>query len=264
MCNIIILRKLIMGNYIEDKVILVTGASKGIGYATSLKLAALGAKLIIASRNLNGLEKIGGEIEKIGAKPLIIPTDITKSNDVDALFNSIIKKYGKLDGAFNNSGILENSSHLHSIDEMEFWDVINTNIYGTWLWMKKEINIMLKNSNGSIVNCSSINGIKGNPNYPIYSASKHAIIGLTKSAAISYAKNSIRINAIAPGPTETNMMNQIDQSNKNKKDKIINWIPMKRYGSPNEIADSVVWLLSRDSQYITGSLISIDGGIGAS
>ena len=241
MCNIIILRKLIMGNYIEDKVILVTGASKGIGYATSLKLAALGAKLIIASRNLNGLEKIGGEIEKIGAKPLIIPTDITKSNDVDALFNSIIKKYGKLDGAFNNSGILENSSPLHSIDEMEFWDVINTNIYGTWLCMKKEINIMLKNSNGSIVNCSSINGIKGNPNYPIYSASKHAIIGLTKSAAISYAKNSIRINAIAPGPTETNMMNQIDQSNKNKKDKIINWIPMKRYGSPNEIADSVVW-----------------------
>ncbi|MBI64339.1 MAG: hypothetical protein CL778_03545 [Chloroflexi bacterium] len=264
MCNIIILRKLIMGNYIEDKVILVTGASKGIGYATSLKLAALGAKLIIASRNLNGLEKIGGEIEKIGAKPLIIPTDITKSNDVDALFNSIIKKYGKLDGAFNNSGILENSSPLHSIDEMEFWDVINTNIYGTWLCMKKEINIMLKNSNGSIVNCSSINGIKGNPNYPIYSASKHAIIGLTKSAAISYAKNSIRINAIAPGPTETNMMNQIDQSNKNKKDKIINWIPMKRYGSPNEIADSVVWLLSRDSQYITGSVISIDGGIGAS
>tara|TARA_Y100000590_G_scaffold459397_1_gene616299 strand:- start:45402 stop:46163 length:762 start_codon:yes stop_codon:yes gene_type:complete len=253
-----------MGNYIEDKVILVTGASKGIGYATSLKLAALGAKLIIASRNLNGLEKIGGEIEKIGAKPLIIPTDITKSNDVDALFNSIIKKYGKLDGAFNNSGILENSSPLHSIDEMEFWDVINTNIYGTWLCMKKEINIMLKNSNGSIVNCSSINGIKGNPNYPIYSASKHAIIGLTKSAAISYAKNSIRINAIAPGPTETNMMNQIDQSNKNKKDKIINWIPMKRYGSPNEIADSVVWLLSRDSQYITGSVISIDGGIGAS
>ena len=216
MCNIIILRKLIMGNYIEDKVILVTGASKGIGYATSLKLAALGAKLVIASRNLNGLEKIGGEIEKIGAKPLIIPTDITKSNDVDALFNSIIKKYGKLDGAFNNSGILENSSPLHSIDEMEFWDVINTNIYGTWLCMKKEINIMLKNSNGSIVNCSSINGIKGNPNYPIYSASKHAIIGLTKSAAISYAKNSIRINAIAPGPTETNMMNQIDQSNKNK------------------------------------------------
>ena len=88
---------------------------------------------------------------------------------------------------------------------MEFWDVINTNIYGTWLCMKKEINIMLKNSNGSIVNCSSINGIKGNPNYPIYSASKHAIIGLTKSAAISYAKNSIRINAIAPGPTETNI-----------------------------------------------------------
>ena len=264
MCNIIILRKLIMGNYIEDKVILVTGASKGIGYATSLKLAALGAKLVIASRNLNDLEKTGSEIEKIGSKPLIIPTDITKSNDVDALFNSIIKKYGKLDGAFNNSGILENSSPLHSIDEMEFWDVINTNIYGTWLCMKKEINIMLKNSNGSIVNCSSINGIKGNPNYPIYSASKHAIIGLTKSAAISYAKNSIRINAIAPGPTETNMMNQIDQSNKNKKDKIINWIPMKRYGSPNEIADSVVWLLSRDSQYITGSVISIDGGIGAS
>ena len=235
-----------MGNNLEDKVILVTGASKGIGYATSLKLAELGAKLVIASRNLNDLEKTGSEIEKIGP------------------FNAIIKKFGKLDGAFNNSGILENSSLLHNIDEVEFWNVIKTNIYGTWLCMKKEITIMLENSNGSIVNCSSINGIKGNPNYSIYSASKHAIIGLTKSAAISYAKNSIRINAIAPGPTETNMMNQIDQSNKNKKDKIINWIPMKRYGTPNEVADSVIWLLSGDSKYITGTVVSIDGGIGAS
>ena len=253
-----------MGNYIEDKVILVTGASKGIGYATSLKLAGLGAKLVIASRNLNDLEKTGSEIEKIGSKPLIIPTDITKSDDVNELFNTITKKFGKLDGAFNNSGILENSSLLHNIDEMEFWNVIKTNIYGTWLCMKKEITIMLENSSGSIVNCSSINGIKGNPNYSIYSASKHAIIGLTKSAAISYAKNSIRINAIAPGPIETNMMNQIDQSNKNKKDKIINWIPMKRYGDPNEVADSVIWLLSGDSKYITGTVISIDGGAGAS
>ena len=199
-----------------------------------------------------------------GKTPSIIQTNVTEKKDLKNLFSIINKEYGKLDGAFNNSGILENPNHLHDIQEEEFWDLVKTNIYGTWMCMKNEINLMLKRKSGSIVNCSSINGLKGNPKHPIYSATKHAIIGLTKSAAISYAKKSIRVNAVSPGPTETKMMTKIDQSIPEKKQSINNWIPLGRYARPEEIAESVIWLLSNKSNYITGSVISIDGGVSAS
>ena len=253
-----------MKHSIENKIILVTGASRGIGYATALKLAEYGAQLILASRNLSDLEDIREKIQAFGKTPSIIQTNVTEKKDLENLFSIINKEYGKLDGAFNNSGILENPNHLHDIQEEEFWDLVKTNIYGTWMCMKNEINLMLKQKSGSIVNCSSINGLKGNPKHPIYSATKHAIIGLTKSAAISYAKKSIRINAVSPGPTETKMMTKIDQSIPEKKQSINNWIPLGRYARPEEIAESVIWLLSNKSNYITGSVISIDGGVSAS
>ena len=166
-----------MKHSIENKIILVTGASRGIGYATALKLAEYGAQLILASRNLSDLEDIREKIQAFGKTPSIIQTNVTEKKDLENLFSIINKEYGKLDGAFNNSGILENPNHLHDIQEEEFWDLVKTNIYGTWMCMKNEINLMLKRKSGSIVNCSSINGLKGNPKHPIYSATKHAIIG---------------------------------------------------------------------------------------
>ena len=253
-----------MDKLLENKNILVTGASGGIGRITSITLASYGADLILVGRNIANLTRISEEIKKIGRNSTCIPTDITSRAEVNNLFATIDKTFGKLDGAFNNSGFIEGPTSVHELEDEVFFEVMRTNVYGTWICMKKEIELMLKQNKGSIVNCSSINGLKGNPRHPIYSATKHAILGLTKSASIDYAKRNIRINAVAPGPVETPMMNRVDKSNKQKKETIKNWIPLGRYADPKEVADTVAWLLSDHTTYLTGTTLPIDGGLSAS
>ena len=253
-----------MDKLLENKNILVTGASGGIGRSTSVTLASYGANLILAGRNIDNLTRTSEEIKKIGRNSTCIPTDITSQAEVNNLFTTIDKTFEKLDGAFNNSGFIERPTSVHELEDEVFFEVMRTNVYGTWICMKKEIELMIKQNKGSIVNCSSINGLKGNPRHPVYSATKHAILGLTKSASIDYAKHNIRINAVAPGPVETPMMKRVDKSNKHKKETIKNWIPLGRYAEPKEIADTVAWMLSDHATYMTGSTLSIDGGLSAS
>ena len=253
-----------MDKLLENKNILVTGASGGIGRITSKTLASYGANLILAGRNIANLTRTSEEIKKIGRISTCIPTDVTSQAEVNNLFTTIDKTFEKLDGAFNNSGFIERPTSVHELEDEVFFEVMQTNVYGTWICMKKEIELMLKQNKGSIVNCSSINGLKGNPRHPIYSATKHAILGLTKSASIDYAKRNIRINAVAPGPVETPMMNRVDKSNKQKKETIKNWIPLGRYADPKEVADTVAWLLSDHTTYLTGTTLPIDGGLSAS
>lgn len=242
----------------EQRVALVTGGSFGIGKATALAFAKNGAKVVIADwienpETLDSIKKSGGEA-------IFVKCDVSNEKNVKALLKKTISTYGRLDYAFNNAGIEGKSASIHECSE-ENWDkTININLKGIWLCMKNEIPEMLKQGKGVIINCSSVAGLIGYQGLSAYVASKHGIIGLTKTAALEYANLGIRVNAVCPGVIQTPMIDRLTGKKKEAIEQFTALEPMKRFGRAEEIANTVIWLCSEEASFVTGIAMPVDGG----
>jgi NAD(P)-dependent dehydrogenase (short-subunit alcohol dehydrogenase family) len=245
----------------KQKVAIITGGSSGIGRATAVALAKEGVKVVIAARRAKEGEETVHLVKEAGSDGIFVKTDVAKEDDVRALVEKTVKTYDGLDYAFNNAGIGQMMTPLVEQTSNVFDEIININLKGVWLCMKYEIPQMIRSGGGAIVNMSSGLGIVGFPQWPIYVASKHAVLGLTKSAAIEYAKSGIRINAIAPGGVETDALKRVAVDNKQFLETITSIHPIGRIGDPQEIANAVVWLLSDKASFVLGNTLLVDGGM---
>jgi len=243
-----------------DKVALVTGGNSGIGRATALAFARDGAKVVIAARRDNLGLAVVEEIKKEAGEAVFIKTDVSQQAQVQSLFDKIKEIHGRLDFAFNNAGVMNPVSRMDK-DTFENWNlVMNTNLLGVWLCMKYEIQQMLGQGGGAIVNNASTAGIGGAHGSAIYSASKHGVLGLTKSAGAEYAMKNIRINAVCPGPVMTPLLKELFKDRPRVEEAYLSTILMNRFGTPEEIAGAVLWLCSNEASFMTGYSIVIGGG----
>lgn len=241
-----------------DKVAMITGATRGIGKQIALTLANEGYNIVLNYRTENDeLKQLKNEIESKKVKCLTVQGDVTNFEDCKQMIESAIKEFGKIDVLVNNAGITKDML-LARMKEEDFKQVIDVNLVGTFNMTKNVISYMMKARNGKIINISSVVGIAGNAGQTNYSASKAGIIGFTKSLAKEVASRNILVNAVAPGFIETNMTDVLKQE---VKDEIAKNIPLKRMGTPQDVANVVKFLASQDSSYITGQVISVDGGM---
>jgi len=245
---------------LEGKIVLVTGASSGIGQVTAPAFAREGAKVVIASRSLEPSKKTLQMIKEVGGEGMFVRTDVSQAGEVESLIKKVVEKYGRLDCAFNNAGIEGEPTSTVDCTEAA-WDLMmNTNLKGAWLCMKYEIAQMLLQGGGVIVNHASMMGLVAIPGGPAYIASKHGLVGLTKAAALEYAKAGIRINAVCSGVAITPLIERAMAANPPAFEFIRNLIPMGRFAKLEEIAEVAVWLCTDASSYITGQPIIVDGG----
>lgn len=249
-----------MAGLVAGKVALVTGASSGIGRATALAFAREGAKVVVADVTVEGGEETVALIKKAGGEAIFVKTDVSKAAEVEALVNKAVATYGRLDCAHNNAGIAGNSKTV--VDDTEDnWDrILAINLKGVWWCMKYEIAQMLKQGGGAIVNTASDAGLIGVRRGGAYVASKHGVVGLTKTAALEYAKAGIRVNCVCPGPIDTPMLQGIGGRNQQVMEKMAAAQPGGRLGKPEEIAEAAVWLCSDAASFITGLPMPVDGG----
>jgi NAD(P)-dependent dehydrogenase (short-subunit alcohol dehydrogenase family) len=246
----------------NQKVAIVTGGNSGIGRATAIALAEEGAKITVAARRVSEGEETVRLINEAGNDAIFVKTDVSNENDVRSLVEKTVDTFGKLDYAFNNAGVEEIMTPFLDQTSEKFDQIMNTNVRGVWLSMKYEIPEMVKNGGGgAIVNNSSAAGVVGFPQMPIYIASKHAVLGLTKSAALEFAKSGIRINAIAPGGVKTDMEKRVVESNRQLLETFDSMHPIGRIADPKEIANAVVWLLSDKASFVVGHTLLVDGGV---
>ncbi len=246
-------------NGLSGKIAIVTGGNSGIGLAMSQAFAAAGTKVVIA--DIGDGTKVVEDIKKAGGDAIFVKTDVTKSADIQALVRKTVETYGRLDMAVNNAGILGGIATTGDYTEEDWNRVIGINLTGVWLCMKYELEQMLKQGNGAIVNMASILGWVGFAKSPAYVAAKHGVIGLTKTAAIEYAAQNIRINAVCPGFIETPLLQQGGMAQgTDMHDHLVSLHPMKRLGKPEEVAALVLWLSSEEASFVTGSAHLVDGG----
>ena len=247
------------------KVAVVTGAANGIGRATALAFAKSGAKVVVVDRDQAGGEATAGIIRQQGGEASFVAADVTKSADVQNYVKAALDAYGRIDCFFNNAGIEGTWQHTAEYDEAMFDQVIGVNVKGVFLGLRHVLPVMLQQKAGAIVNTASVAGLVATPGMPAYVASKHAVIGLTKTAAGEVAKMGVRVNAVCPGPVDTPMMERItsNEGQPGRKD-FEAFVPMHRYAVPQEIANAVAWLCSEQSSYVTGTALRVDGGITAS
>jgi NAD(P)-dependent dehydrogenase (short-subunit alcohol dehydrogenase family) len=250
-----------MAGLVEGKVALVTGAGSGIGRATALAFAREGARVVVADVSVEGGEATVRAIEAAGGKATFRRADVTKEDEVQGLIAFSLETYGALHCAHNNAGIEGPRVQLAAYEEEGFDRVIAVNLKGVWLCMKYEILHMLGAGGGAIVNTSSAAGLIGSSNMPVYSASKHGVIGLTKSAAVGYAGRGIRINAVCPGLIATPMLDRMEAERPGASAAAERTIPNRRLGTAEEVAESVVWLCSDRASLVTGHALAVDGGI---
>jgi NAD(P)-dependent dehydrogenase (short-subunit alcohol dehydrogenase family) len=244
----------------KDKVALITGGTSGIGRATAVAFAREGAKVVVTGRREREGQETVDLIKKAGGQAIFLKTDVAKEADVKAMVEKTVATYGHLDYAFNNAGIEQLPTPLLEQTEEAFDQIININVKGVWLSMKHEIPQMLKNGGGAIVNMASVAGLIGFPGIPIYIASKHAVLGLTKSVALEYAKSGIRINAVSPAAIETDMVDRFVGKEGDARQQLASMHPMGRMGKPEEIADAVIYLCSDRASFVTGQSLALDGG----
>lgn len=241
------------------KVALVTGGNAGIGRATALEFARHGAKVVISGRREKEGNEVVAEIKAAGGEAIFVKTDVSRENEVKALIDQTLATFGRLDFAFNNAGVEQNLTPLPEQTEETFDQIMDINVKGVWLSLKHQIPAMLKTGGGAIVNNSSVAGLVGMGMVPIYVASKHAVVGLTKSVALEYAKQNVRVNAVAPAAVETRMYQ--DFANTPQMKQMLNAAhPVGRVGQPEEIASAVLWLCSDSASFVTGQTFPIDGG----
>ena len=247
-------------NRFEGKVALVTGGAAGIRRATALAFAREGAKVVIADINVSGGEETVKLIRDAGGQVIFIKTDVTKAEEVKAMADKAVEAFGQLNCAFNNAGINEEAVSISRCTE-ESWDsIMDTNLKGVFLCMKYEIPKMLKSGGGSIVNTASVMGLVGDGSHPAYAASKHGVVGLTRTAAIVYAQAGIRINAVCPGAIRTSMTAQLIDRHPDIKQLLESNSPMNRIAEADEVARAVLFLCSDDASFITGHPLAVDGG----
>jgi len=245
----------------DGKVALITGATSGIGRATAIAFGREGAKVVVAGRReVEGNETVA-KIVEAGGSGRFLATDMSRDADVRRMVDETIQQFGKLDIAFNNAGVDEPYVPLHEQTEAICDQVLGVNVKGVWLCLKHEVTAMLKTGGGVIVNCSSVGGFCGMPGAAIYSASKHAVIGLTKSFALAYARQNLRINGVAPAGVQTDMLDRVTGGSETElRRKLENLHPVGRIASPEEIASAVLWLCSAEAGFITGITLPVDGG----
>lgn len=247
-----------MENNFKDKVVIVTGAAYGIGRATAIAFAKKGARMVLADY-LDCNETLAA-VKAEGAEAIALTCDVSVPADVERLVKTTISTYGQLDCAFNNAGI---EGHPGTTAEctIDNWDrTLAVNLTGPWLCMKYQIPEMLKSGGGSIVNTASVAGLVGFQNSPAYVASKHGLVGLTKTAALEFARQGIRVNAVCPGVIRTPMVDRFTGKDKNVEKQFENMEPIGRMGEPGEVANAVVWLCSSEASFVTGQAMTVDGG----
>jgi NAD(P)-dependent dehydrogenase (short-subunit alcohol dehydrogenase family) len=244
----------------DKKVAIITGGSSGIGRASAVALAKEGVKVAVAARRIKEGEETVHLVKEAGSDGIFVKTDVTNEDDVRALVEKTVKTYDRLDYAFNNAGIEETMTPLVEQTSNIFDQIMNVNVKGVWLSMKYEIPEMIRSGGGAIVNMSSVAGVVGFPQMPIYIASKHAVLGLTKSVAQEYAKMGIRINALAPGVIETDMVKRVVGDDHQFLETMKSTHPIGRVGYPEEIANAAVWLLSDRASFVLGHTLLVDGG----
>lgn len=252
----------------ENKVALITGGATGIGKETALKLASQGISVVITGRRAEIGIKAVSEIELIatsGARVLFIQDDVTNENEVKDMIDQITTTFGRLDLAVNNAGIFNESATINNSETDYFKAMLDTNVLGLYYCMKYEIAHMLKQNKGAIVNLASIAGLNGIPYTGTYCATKHAVVGLTKSAALDHATQGIRINGIAPGAARTAIIAKDlgGESENYNENSVMAMFPMNRIADPKEMANGIAWLLSDEASFVTGHILSIDGGFQA-
>lgn len=243
------------------KTAMVTGGGSGLGRATAILFAKNNAKVVVSDVNVDGGEETVRLITDAGGTAVFIFCDVGNENEVDSLIAKTISDYGSIDFAVNNAGIGGKWLPTHKYPTENFKQVMEVNTMGVFYCMRAEINEMLKQGKGAIVNVSSVGGLSGFPNNVAYATSKHAVIGLTKTAGLEYAKHGVRVNAVCPVFTRTPMVESIFLLDPTMEQKLESAIPMKRYGKPEEIADAIVWLCSDSSSFITATAMPIDGGM---
>lgn len=245
---------------VTNKIVIITGAGSGIGKATAIHFAKYGATVVVSDINLESAQKVVDEIATNKGKALAVKANVAKFEDVENLINTTVEKFGSLDVIVNNAGIGPNLLKTHE-SLLKDWDrVIAINQTGVFYCMKVALQQFLNQGYGNIVNIASLAGLKASPNTISYSASKFAVVGMTKSAAMEYATKNIRVNAVCPGYTESALLDQLLNA-KPEMDAILkSMIPMKRFGKTSEIAEAVVWLASDSTRFITGQTITLDGG----
>lgn len=242
----------------KNKVAIVTGGSFGIGRAAAIAFAARGAKVVVADW-VEDNETVS-TIKSAGGDAIFIKCDVSSDDSVKMMVDKAVAQYGRLDYAFNNAGVEGLSAPTHECT-IENWDrTVDVNLKGVWLCMKYEIPHMLKQGKGAIVNDASIAGLVGFPNIPAYVASKHGVIGLTKNAALEYAKQGIRVNVVCPGVIKTPMIDCFTGKNKEVEKQFASAEPIGRLGEPEEVAEAVMWLCSDASSFVTGLSMAVDGG----
>jgi NAD(P)-dependent dehydrogenase (short-subunit alcohol dehydrogenase family) len=244
-------------NRFTGRVASITGAASGIGRAAAIAFAAEGARVAIVDRSADALKTVEGSVKKAGGEVLAIACDVSSADQVEGAIKQIVDRFGRLDIAFNNAGVENKAAPVHEIDLAEWDRIIGINLRGTFLCMKHELAQMVKQGGGVVVNTSSGAGIRGVAGGAAYAASKHAIIGLTRSAALDYAKQNIRVNAVLPGNIETPMMDRFTGGDIQK---AIDLEPVGRLGKPEEIAEAVLWMASDLGGFVTGAATVIDGG----
>ena len=248
----------------ENKVCLVTGAGSGIGKATALAFAREGAQVVVAELNAVAGEATLAEIQALGREAIFVPVDISQREQVEQMVAATVDAFGQLDCAVNSAGIAGLVSlPTHEYPEDLWLQMIAVNLTGTWYCVKAQLAQMLKQGGGAIVNISSAAGLRGQPENVPYAASKHGIVGITRTAAIEYATKNIRVNALCPTAIETPMLMEGRRKlayNPEAREKAINYQAMKRMGQPDEVADVALWLCSDESTFMTGHALPVDGG----
>jgi NAD(P)-dependent dehydrogenase (short-subunit alcohol dehydrogenase family) len=243
----------------STQVVLITGALTGIGRATALAFARDGARLVVSGRRDEAGNALAKELRDLGAEADFVRADVRREDDVRNLVDQTVARFGRLDVAVNNAGTEGNPGPLTEQTAESYATTFETNVLGTVLSLKHEMRVMLAQGHGSIINLSSTMGHKAAPGASIYTASKHAVEGLTKAAALEGAAFGVRVNAVAPGPIETDMLNRFT-GNADRKAGLIAGVPFKRSGTPQEIADTIVFLTADRASFVTGQIVSVDGG----
>jgi len=243
------------------KVALVTGGSSGIGRATAIKFGERGARVVVAARREEESKETVEMVKKAGGEAMFVQTDVRIASQVENMVNQTVKKYGRLDIAFNNAGVGGIMARMIRTTEEIFDEVVDTNFKGVWLSMKYEIPVMLKQGGGVIINNASIAGVATAERLSVYSGSKHAVVAISNAAATEYGRDNIRVVTICPGWIKTRMTEEL-RAQKDADATIQSSVPLKRMGEPEEVAEMVIWLASDAASYVSGGAFIVSGGMG--